>query len=277
MIRADQKIFHASYFGCTIRLYGCISCAVTIPSTRLARSSDHSFSLKKLLTPSSVRPSSFEICSDSDSFEHTVVFVIRYIERRTDDLLDDGILDYSPHPSGFDGIQFESEWSFLRSLTPKKKSTPTQTVTPSAKNGVASPLNLPSRPSSPVPSSPPPSNRSFASFKKTFSRSRGGSSGAPLQSMFQDMQHSPSGPNPDSVTSFFDALQTFLVLSGANPAFITQIWSQVFYWLACETSPIFSVTLPKPVCVGEIFNRILTRKKYLCRCVQYLTFQMNLN
>jgi hypothetical protein len=219
---------------------------VIIPSTRPAKSSDHSSLLRRLLTPSSVRPSCFKIRNDPHSFEHAVVFIIRYIERRTDDLLDDGILDYSPNPSEFDGIQFESEWSFLRSLTPKKKPTPSPAVTQSARNGIASPPSLPSRPSSPVPSSPP-SHRSFASLRKGFSKSRGGSSSAPLQSMFQDVQQSPAGPNPDSVTSFFDALQTFFILSGTNPALITQIWSQVFYWTSCEASSILSVTLPKLV------------------------------
>ena len=35
---------------------------------------------------------------------------------------------------------------------------------------------------------------------------------------------------------------------GINPVLITQTFSQVFYWTACE-----------------LFNRILQRKKYLCR------------
>jgi hypothetical protein len=199
---------------------------------RPARSSDHSFSLRRLLTPSSVRLFCFKI--RNDTYEHTVVFVIRYIERRTDDLLDDGILDYSPHPSEFDGIQFESEWSFLRSLTPKKKPAPSPSTPQSAKNGIANSLNLPCRSSSPVPSSPPHSHRSFASLRKGFP-SRGSSSSGPLQSMFQDIQQPRPGPNPDSITSYFDALQTFLILSGTNPALITQIWSQVIYWTACET------------------------------------------
>jgi len=39
-----------------------------------------------------------------------------------------------------------------------------------------------------------------------------------------------------------------LTLSDVNPALTTQLWSQVMYWTSCE-----------------MFNRILTRKKYLCR------------
>jgi hypothetical protein len=42
-------------------------------------------------------------------------------------------------------------------------------------------------------------------------------------------------------------LQTFLILSGTNPALITQMWSQVFYWIACEFSPMSSNISLKPV------------------------------
>ena len=44
---------------------------------------------------------------------------------------------------------------------------------------------------------------------------------------------------------------------GINPVLITQAFSQVFYWTACE-----------------LFNRILQRKKYLCRA---RAMQINLN
>lgn len=156
------------------------------------------------------------------------------MERRTDKLLDPAIMDHSPLLSEFDSIQFESEWSFFRTLTPKKKRTPNHAVSQPAKNGIASSPGRSSRPSSPVPSSPPPSHRGFASLKQSFSKSRGGSSSAPLQSLFNDVQPQPSTTNPTSITSVFDALQTFLMLSGTNPALITQMWSQVFYWIACR-------------------------------------------
>lgn len=50
------------------------------------------------------------------------------------------------------------------------------------------------------------------------------------------------------MTSFLTALHTLLTLSDVNPVLMIQFWSQVMYWTSCE-----------------IFNRILTRKKYLCR------------
>ena len=176
------------------------------------------------------------------------MFVIRYVEKKIDRLLNPAILDYSPVPFEFEGIQFESEWTFLRSLTPKKRPVPTQAVAQSAKNGIISSPNHGGQPSTPVPLSPQPGHRGLASLRHNFSRSHGGSSSVSLHSMFHDSQPSqpPESPGPISITSVFDALQTFLILSGTNPALITQVWSQVFYWFACESSsmlPIASLIL----------------------------------
>ena len=212
MIRVNQKISPASYSGYITLLYGYISCAVIIQLTRPANCLDHSFSSRKSSTLFSVRTLSLAIFYNLDSFELIAVFVIRYVERRIDRLLDPAILDHSPLPSEFDGIQFESEWSFFRSLTPKKKSNPA--VAQSAKNGIINSPSLPTRPSSPIPSSPPSQE---------------------------------TKPNPTSITFVFDALQTFLILSGTNPALITQMWSQVFYWIACKFSSMSPNTSLKQV------------------------------
>jgi hypothetical protein len=185
-----------------------------------------------------VRTSSFTILSDGGFFELTAVFVIRYVEKKIDRLLNPAILDHSPVPSEFEGIQFESEWSFFRSLTPKKRPAPTQAVAQSAKNGIISSPSHPGQPSSPVASSP---QRGLASLRHNFSRSHGGSSSVSLHSMFNDPQPQEF-PSPTSITSVFDALQTFLILSGTNPALITQVWSQVFYWFACESPSMLPIT-----------------------------------
>jgi len=193
-----------------------------------------------------VRTLSLTILSDPDSLELIAVFVIRYVEKRIDRLLNPAILDHSLVPSEFEGIQFESEWSFLRSLTPKQKPAPTQAVAQSAKNGIISSPSHPGQPSSPVPSSPQPSHRAIASLRHNFSRSHGGSSSVSLHSMFNDSQP-PESLSPISITSVFDALQTFLILSGTNPALITQVWSQVFYWFACGSSSMLPITSFNPV------------------------------
>ncbi len=168
------------------------------------------------------------------------MFVIRYVEKRIDRLLNPAILDHSPVPSEFEGIQFESEWSFFRTLTPKKRTAPTHATAQSVKNGIIGSQSLSGRPSSPIPSSPPPSHRGFASLRHNLSRGHGGSSSVSLESVFNDSQP-PDSLSPISITSVFDALQTFLILSGTNPALITQIWSQVFYWFACESSSVFPI------------------------------------
>ncbi|TFK92779.1 hypothetical protein K466DRAFT_539135 [Polyporus arcularius HHB13444] len=178
------------------------------------------------------------------------VFVIRFAERRIDQLLDAALLDYSPLSSEFDTIQFEGEWSFLRSFgAGKKKANGTApSATPARSNGAMSPTQTrpPSPPSQPS-GSPPNSRGGFATFRQTLTRARGGSVTTPLQSLFAEPQQS-STTSPKDVISFITALHTLLTLSGINPALIVQFWSQVMYWTACET-----------------FNRVLTRKKYLCR------------
>ncbi|THH11747.1 hypothetical protein EW146_g7944 [Bondarzewia mesenterica] len=177
------------------------------------------------------------------------VFIIRYVERKIDQLIDTAILDHSPLPAEFEGIQFESDWSFLRSFAAKKKATANPPNPAPIRNGAPVSPGFLSRPPSPGPSphhpGSPSHSMSFSSLRQSLSRKRASSATTPSQSLFQD--NVPS-PHPGDITAFFDALQTLLALSGVNPALITQMWSQVFYWIACE-----------------IFNRIITRKKNLCR------------
>ncbi|KAF9076195.1 DIL domain-containing protein [Rhodocollybia butyracea] len=185
-----------------------------------------------------------DVCEMLGSFElieetinSVFVFIIRLAERKVDELLDSTLLDYSPLGSEFDSVQFESEqWSFLRPFTGKKK-----TVQPTNSTIKAPPSPLPV----PRPPSPSPSVSSFSSIRQSLSRARAPSSATPLQSLFPEH---PQGPSPSNLTSYLTALHTFLALSDINPALVTQLWSQVMYWTSCE-----------------MFNRILTRKKYICR------------
>ncbi|THV07697.1 hypothetical protein K435DRAFT_825490 [Dendrothele bispora CBS 962.96] len=191
-----------------------------------------------------------EMLGSFDLIEETInsvfVFIIRLAERKIDELLDSALLDYQSLGPEFDSIQFESEWTFLRSLTGKKK---TATMTP---NSTVRASGLVAHPPPPSPGRPPSpasisssSSMSFSSFKQSFSRNRASSSVTPLQSMFSD---APSTPSPSELTTYLTAFHTLLTLSEINPALITQLWSQVMYWTSCE-----------------LFNRIITRKKYLCR------------
>ncbi|KAG9314294.1 hypothetical protein JVU11DRAFT_5083 [Chiua virens] len=166
------------------------------------------------------------------------VFIIRFAERKIDQLLDPALLENATLSAEFDNVQFESEWSFLRPFTSKKRAgTPQRNGTPS------SPPFTPSRPpspsinlNSPVPTTP----KALSSLRQTLSRTR-----APVNTIFMDA--SPSKGLRELI-SFLTALQTLLTLSEINPVLIIQFWSQVMYWTS-----------------SEIFNRVLTRKKYLCR------------
>lgn len=200
-----------------------------------------------------------EACEMLGSFEiieevinSVFVFIIRFAERKIDELMDTALLDYSPLASEFESVQFESEqWSFFRSFGAKKKGGPSNINlgTSSARNSIpsapTSPLMRPTSPTSATATiTSSSSSRGFQSLRHTIGRGRAGSS-TPLHLLFAESQ---STPTPESITAFLTALHTLLVLSGVNPALSTQLWSQVMYWTS-----------------SEVFNRMITRKKYLCR------------
>jgi len=165
------------------------------------------------------------------------VFIIRFAERRIDQLLDFCLLDFCPLPSEYEGIQFESDWSFLRPFTGKKKAVPSGSISSS---GALSRVGIPSSPPSPKRPPSPSQNqgilssstsRGFSSLKQSFTRGRPPST-TPLLSLFPDASPLPS---PIELTSVLTALHTFLALSDVNPAFTAQLWSQVMYWTACKS------------------------------------------
>lgn len=165
------------------------------------------------------------------------VFIIRIAERRIDPLLDTAILEYVPPDSAAPLVQFEGDWSFFRTLRGKKATVlPPQPSSPGFKSGMpASPLNA-SRPSSPAPGGIAPSTSAggaarFATLKGALTK-----------------EPATTGPHPRDIVTTLEALHTLLLLAGTNPAIIVQAYAQIFYWSACE-----------------LFNRLLTRKKYLCR------------
>ena len=162
-----------------------------------------------------------------------IVFIIRKAERKIDELLDEALLEHTPLLSEFDSVKFESEWSIFRPFATKKKppTTPVKHPPPSPQFESNSPL----------PSGTTTPSKSFQqSIRNTFSRGRNGSTATPLQSLFPD---SPPSPTPKDITSHLTALHTLLTLSGINPALITQFWSQVMYWTACEFYPQLCVVL----------------------------------
>jgi hypothetical protein len=108
---------------------------------------------------------------------------------------------------------------------------------------------------SPTPVMP----KGLSSLRQTLSRAKGPST--PAYAVFSDVSQGLR-----DLTSFLTALHTLLTLSDVNPVLIIQFWSQVMYWISCGCSfPSFLLIIDSMP--GEIFNRILTRKKYLCRYV----------
>ena len=159
-------------------------------------------------------------------YEIHLVFIIRFAERRIDQLLDNTILTYAPLGSESETIQFESEWSFLRPFSGKRKSAQ---PSPGSRNNFQSPPPTPHLPISPSKSQAtiPSSTSRGLSLRQTLSRARGQSS---LSSLFQDSPH----PSPFVLISFMTSLHTLLVMSNINPVIITQLWSQVMYWTSCQ-------------------------------------------
>ncbi|KAL7409133.1 hypothetical protein BDY24DRAFT_445156 [Mrakia frigida] len=108
---------------------------------------------------------------------------------------------------------------------------------------------------------------SMADFRSPVGWSQQGTSSNPLfnstssSSSASNGRHHPIGVDvsassnssstpvtPRTITSFLTSVLVVLQLYEVNPAITCQAFSQVYYWVGCET-----------------FNRILTRKKYLCR------------
>lgn len=160
------------------------------------------------------------------------VFIIRFAERKIDQLLDAALLENAALSAELDNVQFESEWSFLRPFGAKKKTGITHASSTPQRNGTpSSPPLLPSRPPSPsinlnsVSQSTP---KALSSLRQTLSRAR-----TPTNAIF--VNASPSKGLRELV-SFLTALHTLLTLSDINPVLIIQFWSQVMYWTSSESA-----------------------------------------
>lgn len=198
------------------------------------------------------------------------VLIIRFAERKIDKLIDSALIDYSPLSSEIEPVQFESEWSIFRSPFSSTRKKATGSNVPTSTNSLRS-----TRPTSPTPLSHPPSPvpkmnitmpttpKSFTSLRETMARSKPNSA-TPLQNIFTDTLPTPNSPL--EMTTFLTALHSLLTDSGINPALITQLWSQVMYWTSCVFRRLFKkLFIINNGTIGEMFNRILTRKRHLCR------------
>ncbi|KAF8682365.1 positive myosin-light-chain-phosphatase [Rhizoctonia solani] len=203
------------------------------------------------------------------------VYVVRGVEQSIDEKLDTCFIEHAPLASEFNSIQFEGEWSFFKSLTPKKRQQPPSPYglfNQASSDGAVSPQGSPkpdSRSESPAPGGPSPGMKAF-SLRNTLTRKQVVSAVSSLNGNANadsgatgnrtNMDVAPPiimGPQPTDVTALLGGAHTLLTLYGVNPTLTVQLFSQVLSWAACE-----------------IFNRILTRKKYLCRS---RAMQINMN
>lgn len=160
------------------------------------------------------------------------VFVIRIAERRIDSILDSALLDYETLED-FDDVRFEGEWSLFKSFGTKKK------------------RDMP-RASQIFNSSPPdPEMSLLGSIKDNmgspFKNISTKGSIADLKAVTR-LDSLADRARPSDITDILSGVLLVLQLYEVNPAVVIQAFSQIMFWVSCE-----------------LFNRILSRKKYTCR------------
>jgi hypothetical protein len=195
------------------------------------------------------------------SSSDTAVFIIRVAERRIDTILDAALLDYEALED-FNDVRFEGEWSLFRSFGAKKRREILPKASQIFSGGAGNSAAATSEPaSSPSLLGTLRDNVAAASPLKSLAKKasmqdlRGGHSS---RSVSSDSTTTVSGSggttmgeagiSPRQITDILSAVLMVLQLYEVNPAMTIQAFSQIFFWIACE-----------------LFNRVLTRKKYLCR------------
>lgn len=190
----------------------------------------------------------------ADLINESYVILIRDVERRLNRLIEPAMLDYESLPL-FEDIRFEGEWGFMKSLTGSVKgavANGTSSTTSPARNRLSQMFvkrdQLSGSPSSSNPSRMAQSS-SIGHLSSFLPRSPK-SQAKDLEELSTEASAADllARPTPRTITSLLTSALHVLQLYEVNPAMIIQAFSQVFYWLT-----------------SEIFNRVLTNKRYLCR------------
>jgi hypothetical protein len=183
-------------------------------------------------------------------------------ERRIDTILDDALLNYEPLED-FDDVRFEGEWSLFRTFASKKQRgtiLPKPSVvlagvqTNGNEDGSSSPSgifgSLREKMEANSPFKTPGRHQSLQDLRSTVTAAAGHSSApdAAKASNGEVVLSGDTSTSPKTVADILSAVLLVLQLYEVNPAIVVQAFSQIFFWISCE-----------------LFNRILTRKKYLCR------------
>lgn len=185
------------------------------------------------------------------------VFVIRDIERRIDKILDAAILDYESLP-GFSDLRFEGDWNFVKAFTSgSTRNRPSSVQSTVAAGGAGA-----GAAGSGAHNSPTPRNSIMSLFNAAAETASNQAS--PKASPGRRPYSTPEPPgadaasahtssnrdqlSPKDINSILSSALCILQLYEIAPCIIVQAYSQIFYWLS-----------------SELANRILTRRKYLCR------------
>ncbi|GAA5859929.1 hypothetical protein JCM1840_001800 [Sporobolomyces johnsonii] len=165
-----------------------------------------------------------------DLINEIFVFVIRDAERRIDRVLEAAMLEHEPL-AGFEDVAFEGEWGtsrFVKKLTGRGKKTASIRSSTSAMSlfsTASDGLGGGGDASFDSAGSPPPASRVVSASQ------------VPL-----------AEATPRSITALLSSTLFILQIYEIPPSIVVQAFSQLFYWIACE-----------------VFNRLLTQRKYLCR------------
>lgn len=190
----------------------------------------------------------------ADLINESYVILIRDIERRLNRLIEPAMLDYESLPL-FEDIRFEGEWGFMKTLTGSVKgavANSSSNTTSPARNRLSQMfVKRDQAPGSPSPSTPSrlAQSNSIGHLSSFLPRSPK-SQAKDLEELSTEASAADllARPTPRTITSLLTSALHVLQLYEVNPAMIIQAFSQVFYWLT-----------------SEIFNRVLTNKRFLCR------------
>ncbi|KAG9284083.1 hypothetical protein G9A89_022857 [Geosiphon pyriformis] len=159
------------------------------------------------------------------------VLLVRDAERRFDKILEASMLDFETIP--LDDVRFEGEWRVFRSLT-RRSHSPSSTVATSNPIATTSSTTIPTGCS--VKSSP--------NLRRSASTSGVPSSTRPTP----PSPRQRSQPSPRNITSLLSSTLFILQTYELHPSIVEQIISQIYHYIS-----------------SELFNGILSKKKYLCR------------
>ncbi|EJU01084.1 DIL-domain-containing protein [Dacryopinax primogenitus] len=228
----------------------------------------------------------------ADDFEHVGVAlelldyiyngIVRSVEHRMAPLIDSTMLDFTPlgPDQGFDLPQYEGEWTFLKGVrdTLRLKKPASANNSPSSKPGTPKQAVPPPLPPKDPPRPPPKSSsitdiaaqaggniarasaepKVFAELRKAVSHSRPRTPPGP-GNFSPSSKDEPDIDSPRTLITLFSSLLRVLRLYGLNPAYIIQIFSQIFVWMH-----------------ADMFNKVISRSKYLCRS-RALQIRMNIS